>query len=297
MGKKIRSWTDEQLATAVASATSYRGVGRAIGLQNGSTGHIKRQIEKAGLDTSHFRLHARFDASDVTLKELVEKHATATEVLTALGVPISTYHFKALKQRLKLLGVDTSHFRYQRRKNRRPTRWTDDALREAVATSHNFAETIRKLGLIPAGGNYDHVQGRVRELALDTSHFRAATSYLSGGGRPTPLEDVLVSDIAVTSHTLKLRLIKAGLKRAACELCGWAERRPIDGVIPIELDHINGNKRDNRLENLRVLCPNCHALQPTHRGLNKKKQTSRASESIPWWLVAPVGFEPTLKGF
>ena len=77
------------------------------------------------------------------------------------------------------------------------------------------------------------------------------------------------------SHRLKEPLIREGLKRAECELCGWAVARPIDGVVPVELDHINGDKNDNRLENLRVLCPNCHALQPTHRALNRGSRRIR----------------------
>lgn len=89
-----------------------------------------------------------------------------------------------------------------------------------------------------------------------------------------PLDEVLVANRWTTSHNLKRRLIREGLKKEACELCGWAERRPHDGVIPVELDHANGDRTDNRLVNLRILCPNCHSLQPTHRGLNKKKRVS-----------------------
>ncbi|MEX2398487.1 MAG: HNH endonuclease [Candidatus Saccharimonadales bacterium] len=59
------------------------------------------------------------------------------------------------------------------------------------------------------------------------------------------------------------------MKLPKCELCGW-DKRSIDGRTPVELDHINGDRYDNRLENLRVLCPNCHSLQPTHRGRNMK---------------------------
>lgn len=56
-----------------------------------------------------------------------------------------------------------------------------------------------------------------------------------------------------------------------CELCDWAEMAE-DGRIPVELDHINGDRYDNRIKNLRILCPNCHSLQSTHRGKNQKRR-------------------------
>jgi hypothetical protein len=143
-----------------------------------------------------------------------------------------------------------------------------------VSASFTYAAAIAKLGLVAAGGNYDHVRRRIRELALDTSHFRGQgwNVGLKFDPRPiTPLEQVLVANRWTGSHSLKQRLFTAGLKTPRCELCGWAERAP-DGRIPVELDHANGDKTDNRIENLRILCPNCHALQPTHRGLNQKRR-------------------------
>lgn len=63
--------------------------------------------------------------------------------------------------------------------------------------------------------------------------------------------------------------VKARIKiPKKCQLCDWA-KYSIDGRLPLEPDHINGDRYDNRIINLRILCPNCHSLQPTHRGKNK----------------------------
>lgn len=224
----------------------------------------------------------------MTSSSVVKRSRTATEVLTALGLPITGHHFKQLKRRMWILGVTMPYFRRGPR-GRRATSWTDEQLREAVASCTNYASVIRQLGLIPAGGNYDAVKRRIRELSLDTSHFHASIAFHGNWRRdPTPLEELLVADRDLGSHTLKLRLFAEGLKSPACELCGWAERRPVDGAIPVELDHVNGDRRDNRLENLRILCPNCHSLQPTHRGLNQKR-ASRASEGDLRWSVCSPG--------
>ena len=82
--------------------------------------------------------------------------------------------------------------------------------------------------------------------------------------------DILVKNSNYQSYKLKRRLFVAGVKQQRCEKCGWAEKAP-DGRLPLELDHINGDPRDNRLENLRILCPNCHSLQLHYRGCNRKK--------------------------
>lgn len=297
MGVKKRAWTDEQLAEAVASSRTYREALRKLGLREGSSRHLKQCIAQVGLDTSHFDSAGRAAPAgrlppDEVLIDAVKRAATATEVLTSLDMPVTSFHFNRLKKRMKLIGVSMPYF-HRGPRGRRWTSWTDDELRAAVASSNNYANVIRKLGLIPAGGNYDAVKRRIRELELDTAHFTGSIPFHGQWRRePTPLVEILVADRDVVSHTLKLRLFAEGLKKPACELCGWAARRPLDGVIPVELDHINGDKRDNRLENLRILCPNCHSLQSTHRGLNQKR-ASRAGEcELIWNTVSGAGLEP-----
>ena len=156
-------------------------------------------------------------------------------------------------------------------KIRKPNRsYTDEDLVKAIHESHSLADTLRKLGLRPAGGNYTLLKRKIEELELDTSHFRG--QGWSKGKKQThvtrqSLDKILIENSTYkNSNSLRKRLINEGVFEHVCvncELDTW-----LDQPIPLELDHINGNNRDNRLENLRLLCPNCHALTATYRGKN-----------------------------
>ena len=154
------------------------------------------------------------------------------------------------------------------------TRWNRDGLTEAVQKSQSVRQVIKALGLIPAGGNYVQVNKYIVKYALDTSHF-TGQGWSKGLKIPQkPIRatrDVLTKNSDFQSYKLKKRLFEERLKEVRCEMCSWAKVSP-DGRIPLELDHINGDRFDNRLQNLRILCPNCHSLQPTHRGRNKKSR-------------------------
>ena len=148
--------------------------------------------------------------------------------------------------------------------------WTKSDLQKAVKNSTSIRQVLKKLSLVPAGGNYEQIKKYIQEFSLDTQHFRGKgwSRGLKGIGTPrVPTEKILVKNSTFQSFKLKKRLFKEGLKSPECEICGWAEISP-DGRIPLELDHINGDRHDNRFRNLRILCPNCHSLQPTHRGRN-----------------------------
>ena len=150
--------------------------------------------------------------------------------------------------------------------------WSASDLREAVAKSRSFRQALKFLNLKPAGGNYSQIKKYIREYNVDNGHFkgRGWNKGLTGFSIPrVSLEKILVRDSSFQSFKLKLRLFNAGLKPQYCERCGWAKKTQ-DGYLPLELDHINGNPRDNRLKNLQVLCPNCHSLTPTHRSRKRK---------------------------
>ena len=155
----------------------------------------------------------------------------------------------------------------------RKRKWTNEDLVIAVKNSASIRSVLIKIGLVPAGGNYRQVSQTIKDLNIDISHFTGMGWRKNRTFEFIPqrkLVDILVADSDFQSFKLKKRLFAEGLKTPKCEICHWAEMSK-DGRIPVELDHINGNRFDNRIENLRILCPNCHSLQPTHRGMNQKK--------------------------
>lgn len=152
-------------------------------------------------------------------------------------------------------------------------RWNEDDLRNAVKVSTSKRQVISKLGLVEAGGNYEQIGRYIKLFKIDISHFLGQKSNLGKVIPRSPmysLEEIMVRGSTFQSHKLKKRLFSESIKKQRCEICSWA-KVSVDGRIPLELDHINGDHSDNRLENLRILCPNCHSLQSTHRGKNKKR--------------------------
>lgn len=154
-------------------------------------------------------------------------------------------------------------------------KWNEQQLRVAAENSLSIRQVLKRLKLKEAGGNYSQIKKYLAEYKIDTSHFHGQkwNKGKSGTGiNRIELDKILTTNSSFQSHKLKKRLFAVGLKFPKCEICGW-NQKSIDGRIPVELDHINGDHRDNRLDNIRILCPNCHSLQSTHRGrnINQKK--------------------------
>lgn len=158
-------------------------------------------------------------------------------------------------------------------KTMKSKKWSNEDLKRAVRESTSFRQVLLKLNLKMAGGNYETIKRYIRSNNLNIEHFRGKTwnKGLTGlNVKPkVPIELILVKSSNFQSYKLKNRLIKNNVKFPKCENCGWSKKAK-DGRIPIELHHINGDKYDNRLENLIILCPNCHSLEENYRGRNIK---------------------------
>lgn len=156
--------------------------------------------------------------------------------------------------------------------NMKQRSWTLLQLKNAVQKSFSYRQVLGELGLREAGGNYKQIKKYIKEYGLNIRHFkgRGWNAGLKGIGKPRiPLEKILVKNSNFQSFKLKKRLFTAKLKPEYCEQCSWGQKTQ-DGYLPLELDHINGDHQDNRLGNLRILCPNCHSLTKYHRGRKNK---------------------------
>lgn len=147
--------------------------------------------------------------------------------------------------------------------------WSDEQLIEAVKAASCISDVIRSLGLQAKGGNFQTIRKHMIRLGLDDPGWRKRGVSPKGTQRRYSLSEILVRNSTyASSSNLKHRLWKEGLLDRRCYECGITEwyGRP----APLELEHINGDKLDNRLDNLSILCPNCHAFTSTYRGKNSR---------------------------
>lgn len=146
--------------------------------------------------------------------------------------------------------------------------YSEIQLREAISTSLSYAQVLIKLNIIPAGGNYSTLKKRISSLSLNTDHFKGQAWNKGLKSKKTrSLNDYLSNKFSISSNHLRKRLINDKIFQHKCNNCQletW-----LNNPIPLELDHIDGNHKNNNLKNLRLLCPNCHSLTPTFRRSKK----------------------------
>lgn len=200
------------------------------------------------------------------LADAAASSRTLSEALMKMGVDPKGRSRRYLHDRMRKLGVDTSHFERET-----GARWTREILESAVAASTSVSGVLRHLRIDVVGGHHTHISRRIKSYEIDTSHFHEATRVVVPRQR-RPLNQLLVEQDSpharrIPGERLKRAMIELGTVER-CTSCGtepvWRGR-----PLPLEVDHVDGNWRNNRPENLRLLCPNCHSTTDTYRGRKK----------------------------
>jgi biotin operon repressor len=213
--------------------------------------------------------------TDEQLIEAVASSVNYGEVARELGLARRNYNVRKHIQRLSL---STEHFTH-----RASTKtWKEKDFPQIVASSTSLSEVVRKLGLADkAPGNRRTIKKYIDKFDLNTDHFTGSgqpkeEKDTTNIWQPPLLEEVLVESSNYNNHSLKKRLLKAGYLSYQCYECKISEWR--GKPLSLHLHHINGIHNDNRLDNLTLLCPNCHIQ--LHNEIRQKAKITTIAKPI-----------------
>ena len=202
--------------------------------------------------------------TDEQLRRAVVESRNLSQTLRLLGLRPVGGNYATVRTHIVRLGLDTSHW------GRSKWRTVDrDTLEAAVRESDSIASAIVRIGWPANTTTRRRFRALVSLYGLDTAHFLGQASHRGKQypERARPANDYLeLNGRPISSYDLKRKLLAEDIFDAECATCGNTTWQGCP--VPLELEHKNGNRHDNRLENLELLCPNCHALTPTYRGRN-----------------------------
>lgn len=145
-----------------------------------------------------------------------------------------------------------------------------NVFKDIIINSFGYTDALKKFGLNNKGSNFKTLRKRMIEEGIDYSHFQQAGGNLKQFHIAKPIKELLIEDSSHNRTHLKKRLLSLGILKNICYKCGvppiWCGEK-----LSIQLDHINGISNDNRLENLQMLCPNCHSQTSNYAGKSLRK--------------------------
>lgn len=154
--------------------------------------------------------------------------------------------------------------------------------KEICAKVTNIADFCREVGWQPRGDNYKIFHKYVKEYNLDTSHFTGNRTNIGnrlGCGKVLSDEEFFTKNKLIKTSTIIKRLIDKEYKEYKCECCNINEWQ--GKPLTLQLHHINGDHMDNRLENLQLLCPNCHSQTDSYAGKNNQSGKGTRVHTLP----------------
>ena len=212
-----------------------------------------------------------YQIKDEDFISVVKLSKNIHEALKKMGLNAYGSAYKIFNKRCNNLQLDLSHFISERDFRKQISSME---IEDACASSISRQEALSKLKLNPqTGANVIWITNRIRDLNIDTTSWLGKahmTGKINEGFKRIPLSDILIENSNYTSNaSLKIRLLREGLLKYHCYRCGISEW--LGEKLSLQLEHKNGNHTDNRIENLCLLCPNCHSLTDTFAGKNINK--------------------------
>ncbi|WP_435603105.1 HNH endonuclease signature motif containing protein [Streptomyces sp. bgisy130] len=260
------AYTRDLLTRTAAASTSLVDMMRRLDapLGSGPRRYLRERLQHHGIDTGHFvdePLPHRQPRSytEALLTEAASRSHSIREMLEYMEVPPYDSAYTHLRRKLDQLGIDTSHFTRHRHGSSLLPR---GELERAVAASRSLAGVLACLALTDHGTSRRAVQRSIEAYGLSTEHF---TGQGHRRGLPSPNRrsaDHILRQRAPGSRRERTTFLRRALDEKQvprrCTECGlgdtWQGKR-----LVLEIDHINGDRLDNRLANLRYLCPSCHS--------------------------------------
>jgi len=277
MDKILKEFGREKIDEVVKKSNSFVDATKMLGLDP-YRGNVKRNVERSikrlGLSIEHFesvqrvREYKNRYKKDI-LEKLIKDGKNFKEILLELDILPIWSNYNTLKKYLRKFDIDYSHLRNSISYIK--ANWEKENVEKIINESKSQKEVLEKMGLRSAGSNFSTLKKYIELYELDTSHFKRCYEdmVLFNGENKISLCDVLIENSTYDRRSLKDRLYNEGLKERKCELCGQGEEWTGKHMSLI-LDHINGIHNDNRIGNLRIVCPNCNATLDTHCGKNLK---------------------------
>lgn len=155
-------------------------------------------------------------------------------------------------------------------------KYTKEQLQTLATSCNCYRQVLLKLNLKETGGNYKNLKTRFFEFGVDISHWKSLEERMNwnkgmsrikgdnvGGYKET---EIFIKNSHVSTQVVKRYLESESTYIHKCQICGITEWQ--DNIITLDLDHINGDNQDNRRENLRFICPNCHSQTNSYKGKN-----------------------------
>ncbi|WP_405685237.1 HNH endonuclease [Streptomyces sp. NBC_01387] len=270
------------LARTAAVSTSLVDLMRRLNSPMGARTlrYLRLRLEHYGIDTSHFAdkplpVRERRSYSRQLLEDAAAHSYSIREMMEYLGYPPSDCPYGLISTKLERFGIDTSHFLSGRKHG--PSVLPREPLATVAARSVSLAGVLKELGQENSGAARARVSRSLAAHGISTEHF---TGQGHAGGKVSPLRgsaDEILRQRAPGSprtRTVKLRRALDDLDVPhICAECGigdtWQGRR-----LVLEIDHINGDRLDDRRENLRYLCPSCHSQTGTFAGRGPRDATT-----------------------